>query len=78
MPVTKRPVSDPVRSRWPSRKFVNASENTRVTMPVKITPRERRTAIQLRSPPTSAAATVPRRTPTSIGIDVRSVRIAAP
>ena len=34
-------------------RFVNASENTSVTIPVKITVSERRTAIHAKSPPTS-------------------------
>ncbi len=67
MPSMMRPVSDPVRSRWPSSRLANPSENTSVTMPVKMMPSERRTAIQLNSPPTIAALTVPTTTPTSHG-----------
>ena len=47
-------------------------------MPVKMMPSERRTAIQLSSPPTIAALAVPTATPAAIGSDVWSVRIAAP
>ncbi len=47
-------------------------------MPVKMIPSERRTAIQLNSPPTSAALAVPTTTPAPIGSDVSSVRITAP
>ena len=47
-------------------------------MPVKMIPSERRTAIQLNSPPTRAALAVPTTTPTAIGSDVSSVRITAP
>ena len=70
--------SDPVRSRWPRRRFVNASENTSVTMPVKMMPSERRTATQLSSPPMIAALAVPTTTPAAIGSEVSSVRITAP
>ena len=61
-----------------SRQFANPSENTRVTMPVKMMPSERRTAIQLRRPPTIAALAVPTATPAAMGSDVSSVRMAAP
>ena len=47
-------------------------------MPVKMMPSERRTAIQLRSPPTIAALAVPTTTPAAMGSEVSSVRIAAP
>ena len=47
-------------------------------MPVKMMPSERRTAIQLSSPPTIAALAVPTATPAAIGSEVWSVRIAAP
>src|ERR1041385_3005353 len=50
------PPSPPVRSDLPSSTFWNPSENTSVTIPVKMTPSERATAIQLSSPPTMAAA----------------------
>ena len=39
-------------------------------MPVKMMPSERRTAIQLRSPPTIAALAVPTITPTAMGREV--------
>ena len=58
--------------------MANASEKTSVTMPVKMTPSERRTAIQLRSPPTIAALAVPTTTPAAMGSEVSSVRMAAP
>jgi ribosomal protein L11 len=48
-------------------RFVNASENTSVTIPVKITVSDRRTAIHAKSPPTIAAVTVPIATPTARG-----------
>ncbi len=64
--------------RWPRRRFANARENTSVTMPVKMMPSERRTAIQLRSPPTIAALAVPTITPAAMGKEVWSVKIAAP
>ena len=47
-------------------------------MPVKMMPSERRTAIQLRSPPTSAALAVPTITPAAMGSEVSVARIAAP
>ena len=73
-----RPDSAPVRSRCPRSRLANASENTSVTTPVKMTPSERRTAIQLRSPPTIAALAVPTATPAATGSDVLSERMAAP
>ena len=57
-------------------KFVNARENTSVTIPVKITFSERRTAIHDRTPPTIAALTVPIATPTARGSEALSERIA--
>ena len=57
-------------------RFVNASENTSVTIPVKITVSDRRTAIHAKSPPTIAAVTVPIATPTARGSDALSERIA--
>jgi hypothetical protein len=54
------------------------SEKTSVTIPVKMTPSERRTAIQLNSPPTAAALAVPTRTPAASGSEVSSMRITAP
>jgi hypothetical protein len=74
--VTKRPVSLPVRSRWPRRRFVKASENTSVTMPVKMMPSERRTAIQLRSPPMTAALAAANAIATPMGSEARSARMA--
>ena len=47
-------------------------------MPVKMMPSERRTAIQLRSPPTIAALAVPTAIATAIGSEVRSARMAVP
>ena len=41
-------------------------------MPVKMMPSERRTAIQLSSPPTIAALAVPTTTPTAMGSEVSS------
>ena len=58
--------------------MAKASENTSVTIPVKMTPSDRRTAIQLRRPPTIAANTVPTLRPTAKGIPVSFVKIAAP
>ena len=55
--------------------MANASENTSVTMPVKMMPSERRTAIQLRSPPTIAALTVPTITPAAMGSVVSFARM---
>ena len=73
---TTRPVSPPVRSRWPSKRLSNESENVSVTMPVKITSSERLTAIQLRAPPMIAAPMPARAMLNSIGMPTRSLRIA--
>jgi hypothetical protein len=43
-----------------------------------MTPSERRTAIQLRSPPIIAALAVPTATPAAMGSEVSSVKMAAP
>ena len=47
-------------------------------MPVKMMPSERRTAIQLRTPPTIAALTVPTVTPAAIGRELSLARMPAP
>ena len=47
-------------------------------MPVKMMPSERRTAIQLRRPPTTAALAVPTITPTAMGKEVSLARMPAP
>ena len=57
---------------------MNASEKTSVTIPVKMMPSERRTAIQLKRPPTIAALAVPTITPTTMGREVSFARMPAP
>ncbi len=47
-------------------------------MPVKMMPSERRTAIQLRRPPTIAALAVPTITPTAMGKEVSLARMRRP
>ena len=47
-------------------------------MPVKMTPSERRTAIQLSRPPMSAAPAIPAAIAAAMGSDDRSAMIAVP
>jgi hypothetical protein len=74
--VTSRPVSPPVRFRWPSTRLANDREKVRVTIPVKITPSERRTAIQLSNPPSVVVSAVASAIPAAMGSPARSQRMA--
>jgi excinuclease ABC subunit C len=73
---TTRPVSPPVSSRWPSTRLAKEREKASVTIPVKITPKERRTATQLSNPPRAAASAVASASPTAMGSPASSTRMA--